>query len=429
MRILCLHDDNSSAPSLIKRLHQFAKALHNKHDIELAFVNAPLVVTQKNNTCQSKTQGDPAGNNDIICNTTATCIPTDIHDLDSAIQRTWFYNNSDSIETNKIVGLDASILYLCQIWNQSLLSNPFCGVLGIGQGAALAALLPLLTREQHSLAEDNNNSDDDVVDDHDEDKYDESDDTVKMFQGIQFCVFYNGYDLLTMKNDNSNDKEKGTAQDDNKSRINNEDCCYEEVRDIPSLHIISSPSTSGASSSQPPPSSVSQSKSIDLFNHYGGNQQSSSAQINIVQNDSLGNNNSVYNCIGKFLVDQKKIISSKKRRLKRIQKKLMLRANDGNRVQDVVVENDHEEIEALMEEAKMKLAIVEEKAHSIMASTIASNPPKALMAIITPDASSDGTLVGGWAGHKDAFRSEDFKVSGGAPCPKEFVMKQKDRQK
>ena len=34
----------------------------------------------------------------------------------------------------------------------------------------------------------------------------------------------------------------------------------------------------------------------------------------------------------------------------------------------------------------------------------------------------NGTLVGGWAGNKDHFRSEEFKNSGGAPYPKEFIL-------
>mmetsp|Transcript_658 Transcript_658/g.1047 ORF Transcript_658/g.1047 Transcript_658/m.1047 type:complete len:87 (+) Transcript_658:426-686(+) len=86
----------------------------------------------------------------------------------------------------------------------------------------------------------------------------------------------------------------------------------------------------------------------------------------------------------------------------------------------------------MIEETRKELASLEKEAQSIITSTIAANPPKSLMAIITPDENkstngSNGTIVGGWAGYKDAFRSEGFRESGGAPCPKEFVLKTDER--
>ena len=46
------------------------------------------------------------------------------------------------------------------------------------------------------------------------------------------------------------------------------------------------------------------------------------------------------------------------------------------------------------------------------------NPPKVLKAIISPDA------LGGWSGAK----LRDPTDGGGAPCPKEFIRKQRERE-
>lgn len=126
--------------------------------------------------------------------------------------------------------------------------------------------------------------------------------------------------------------------------------------------------------------------------------------------------------MGKFLVQQKKHKKVQRRKMmKIIQEKEYHNTNN----------NNNKTIEAIIEKTKLELAIVQEEAQSIMASVVAENPPKALMAVITPDPSKKnndgGILVGGWDGDKDAFRSEEFINSGGAPCPKEFTLKQKER--
>lgn len=74
--------------------------LQTRHGIELTFVNSPLVVNQRDEDTK-----DPITRSD---------------------ERIWFDENK--------VGLDASILNLRQIWSHSLHSNPFSGILGIGQG-------------------------------------------------------------------------------------------------------------------------------------------------------------------------------------------------------------------------------------------------------------------------------------------------------
>ena len=159
----------------------------------------------------------------------------------------------------------------------------------------------------------------------------------------------------------------------------------------------------------------------------------------------------VANAFGKLLMAQRKSIWSAKRALYGEQFAILFletkeeeerkhKIEDGN-----VVECDlHNEILGTctahmldkevdgarpMEATLARLAQVEREALDLIHQTVAENPPKALMAIITPDPSSarGGTLMGGWSGERDAFRSDEFKRSGGAPCPKEFTVRENNR--
>ena len=115
LRILCLHDANSSASSLKTALTKLGDRLYQKHGIDLVYINSPL--------CANTSRGD-----------------TD---------RLWYEahkrqgpaTSEDGTELNdQMVGLDASLCLLQQIWA----SMPFWGILGIGQGAAIGSLLSLL---------------------------------------------------------------------------------------------------------------------------------------------------------------------------------------------------------------------------------------------------------------------------------------------
>jgi len=72
---------------------------------------------------------------------------------------------------------------------------------------------------------------------------------------------------------------------------------------------------------------------------------------------------------------------------------------------------------SILIETQRQLAEAERNAANALASSIAQNPPKALMAVIAPNA------VGGWMGPKE----RDPTDGGGAPCPAEFVKKQEER--
>ena len=101
LRILCLHDGKSSAAELHETLKPLDRRLFRNHSVELAYVNSPLL------------GGKNSG-------------------------RVWWEQHECNNE--QFVGLDASLLHVKQI----LASMPFSGVLAVGQGAALASLLPFL---------------------------------------------------------------------------------------------------------------------------------------------------------------------------------------------------------------------------------------------------------------------------------------------
>jgi hypothetical protein len=94
-----------------------------------------------------------------------------------------------------------------------------------------------------------------------------------------------------------------------------------------------------------------------------------------------------WNAMGKFFVEQKK---------------------------NMVVTGTGEELVL-----QTQLHLVEQEASRMMAECIADNPPKALMAIIQPNAE-----VSGWSGPK---RREFGAEGGGAPCPSEFLLKREKR--
>lgn len=67
---------------------------------------------------------------------------------------------------------------------------------------------------------------------------------------------------------------------------------------------------------------------------------------------------------------------------------------------------------------QLQLQAMEEKAEKWITTALATAPPKALMAIISPRA------VGGWLGKKESTKED----GGGAPCPRQFIMKRTERE-
>ncbi|GFH51401.1 hypothetical protein CTEN210_07877 [Chaetoceros tenuissimus] len=342
IRVLCLHDESSSAVRLINELKQLGERLHHKNKIELSFVNSPHILPQTSDLDEA---------NEI-----------DKDDLD----RVWYYSGKD--DAMKKIGLDASILHLRQIWSHSLYSNPFHGVLGIGQGATVAALLPLL-RYEDLLSNDDN----------------EQNNTKLMFEGLRFGIFINGKDILS--------EGQNTTKETDEAEREFVDACQ-----ISSLHIFN---TSG-----------NESESRKLYKRYGGDSADSNAEQSFTSGSRI--DAKLMNILGKFLVKQKNSIVATTKTTFTNDKDI----EGSKHANDALVE---------LEKTKMELARIEEKALEVVSEEIRKNPPKALMAMIMPDGKRGGTLVGGYVGDRDAFRSEEFVQSGGAPCPEEFKLPTQDR--
>lgn len=339
IRVLCLHDESSSAVRLINELKQLGERLHHKNKIELSFVNSPHILADSSNIDEV---------NEI-----------DKDDLD----RVWYYSGKG--DSMKKVGLDASILHLRQIWSHSLYSNPFHGVLGIGQGATVAALLPLL-RYEDLLSDDDN----------------DQNNTKLMFEGLLFGIFINGKDMLSEGQNNEAERE------------------FVDACQISSLHVLNK--------------SGNELESRKLYTRYGGDSTESKAEQSFTNGSRI--DAKLMNILGKFLVKQKNsILATLKASVPNPNDKDLDPLKHAN---DALIE---------LEKTKMELARIEEEALEVIGEEVRRNPPKALMAMIMPDGKRGGTLVGGYVGDRDAFRSEEFVQSGGAPCPEEFMLPTQDR--
>uniref|UniRef100_A0A7S3QC40 Uncharacterized protein n=1 Tax=Chaetoceros debilis TaxID=122233 RepID=A0A7S3QC40_9STRA len=255
-----------------------------------------------------------------------------------------------------------------------------------------------------------------------------------MFDGIRFCIFLDGWDMLQPQQ-----KEQTPTHED---QDQNQDRGYADIIDLPSLHMFRRGCNDGQILFQRYGGRIDKRNSNDNntntnTNTNGENQNQSQAKSYIVDevgdtktkikpniNTKTINKMKAMNEIGKFAVAQKKIILAED---KVLVQQLALASGDDSGDGDHG-SNDYTGTLTLLEKTRMELAAAEMKAIELINKTVAANPPKALMAVIAPDTRIDrqshtGMLVGGWSGEKDAFRSDDFKKSGGAPCPKEFTKK------
>ena len=127
LRILCLHDAGSNANRLQARLRKLGDRLLDHHNIELVYINGALVVGGDNdgdatNITDAMEDGIPLHNNSNA-------------NYDDTLRCWW-----QTTDEHPYLGLDASLLLVQHVW-QSWAS--FSGILGVGQGAALAALATL----------------------------------------------------------------------------------------------------------------------------------------------------------------------------------------------------------------------------------------------------------------------------------------------
>ena len=241
MRVLCLHPETSSAYQFSQELQKLEERLWMKHGIELVFVDGPLLDVQVGTVI-----GEEGGGINAIESSSGD-------NGEERVSRRWYVEEESrrvlthqSTTTNpqtppqiQYSGLDASILHLSQIWTRggANISNnlgeciPFQGVLGVGQGANVASLLPLLNyqNEEEMVDCEKANSNTGGLTQHTK---------PSMFQGLQFVISIDGKDILSRRDI------------DNVSSEEEEDEVYVRPDGVQSLHVINTESDTCQSSEQ-----------------------------------------------------------------------------------------------------------------------------------------------------------------------------------
>jgi len=385
MRILVLHPAASSSECMRELLAPLAGALAARHGIALAYTDAPLLYQGGRENENAGQAGD--GRSRSWFEAVPFPAPRD-GDGDGDIE---------SSPRHQFVGLDASILHLSQIWMQRAHTDPFSGILALGQGAAVAALLPLLVQPggAQGVARDEGVAR-----------------GAPLFPGLDFVVLVDGYDLTdaSLSYQDGSDDEDGCALlepepcfgdhlgprslhmvggggDGNRGGFGREAMAARlAVRFGPSgrIHRLAAASIAGISL---PPRGPEGAPACPFDDNGSG----------VVGVAGRPFRKRDLNVIGRFLVEQKNTAGRVERRLNRAA---------GRSSQ--VVARDRE-----------RLALLEHVAGMALVEHVEANPPKALMAVIAPGA------VGGWSGD----RRRDFgSEGGGAPCPQKFVLREEDRR-
>lgn len=418
-----------------KEYQKLEERLWEKHGIELVFVDGPLLDVNV-----GKTVGQEGGGINAIERSSCGGSNDGNDDDDERVSRRWYVEENtrrraalptttqESQPSNtpstsiQYSGLDASLLHLSQIWSRggANISNnlgeclPFQGVMGVGQGADVAGLLPLLNYQ-------NEEDEDDYVDCEKENKNDmtrTNKNKPSMFQGLQFVIAIDGKDILH-KRDTEEDEEE----------LDND--VYVGPDGVQSLHVINTDNSSDDMKRQSSERLAKQYGPNATIHHY--KQSSTPPSTNTKSSCTNNITPSLSNIIGKFLVSQKNKLHSntKSRELLSLQ---------------------------------TQLANVEQLATLAISQEIQRNPPKALMAVIGPTAmmpnnekenatadtattaeeKEEGTkqhttsqkgggeecvkvvdkAVGAWHGARRRGFGEE---GGGAPCPEEFLLREEER--
>ena len=384
MRVLCLHPEASSALQLSKDVHKLEERLYTKHGIELVFVDAPLLDVQLGHSV-----GDDGGGINAI-------EPRAGDDgNEEFVSRRWYVREDaktalaeghETVETTKVrlAGLDASLLHLQQIWKRggkNVSKNapgdcecfPFQGVLGFGQGANVAALLPLLSA---TLTED-------------------KDDAPPLFQGLHFVALVGGTDIMDSQ-----------PADDTREeiRIDSEDL-YVGSDGLASLHILLEGADRQTCRS-----------GANLARKYGPK-----AQIHRVPQSNSTCNAALCNILGKFLVSRKNELRQDPKAMELLS--LQTRLLDVEHMATLALSNQIQQKppKALM--AVIGPAAVPEKddkrPDADKRQTDKENNEQPVAKVV------DRT-VGAWAGARRRGFGEE---GGGAPCPQTFLLKEDDRRK
>ena len=389
MRILALHPSGSSADDLQRSLRDLGDGLQAKHDIELVYVDAPLLSSPAHTRSREERR----------CGESLDEQPDENH---PSQKRCWFdaaLNGTTSCADARginFVGLDASILHLSQIWNRKVHSNPFSGIVALGQSAAIAALLPLLVRPV--LAEEMEGA---GGDDEQQTKDDEIEGVnlgVPLFPGLDFVVLVDGFDITAKR------------EDDGGSTAASDMPWFDQSLAPESLHIISQGSN------------VREGMSKKLASRYGESAQIHRRTTTHNANPSEGEDpikcfydegvvlplrKRELNVIGRFVVSQKNALTRRTA--------AHANADDSSNAEQLA---KRMQTTLAIQETRQRLGMLEEEAERALVQHVSANPPRALMAVIAPD------VVGAWSGPK--WRRPDMD-GGGAPCPAEFRQKEGER--
>ncbi|GAX10117.1 hypothetical protein FisN_3Lh308 [Fistulifera solaris] len=160
LRILCLHDSHSNAEQLKTELDTLGKRLFEKHGgIDLVYVNSPIALQLETERVwweavkqrpalspqQKQHQADlifDSDNDDEEENDENGSMESS-QDQELSLQAASEKEGTSAMSELAAPyyrGLDASLQLLRQVW----MSQPFWGILGVGQGAAVSALLTLI---------------------------------------------------------------------------------------------------------------------------------------------------------------------------------------------------------------------------------------------------------------------------------------------
>lgn len=382
--MLCLHPEASSALQLSKDLHKLEQRLYTKHGIELVFVDAPLLDVQL-----GQSVGDDGGGINAIEPRTGD------DGNEEFISRRWYVKEDarttaleEGLETVQRTtvrwsGLDASLLHLQQIWKRggaNVSKNtpgdfecfPFQGVLGFGQGANVAALLPLLSTTQT------------------EDK----DDAPPLFQGLQFVALVGGADIMDYQPADNTREE---------IRIDSEDL-YVGSDGLASLHILLGADRQTCRSGE------------NLARKYGPK-----AQVHRVPQSNSTCNATLCNILGKFLVSRKNELRQDPKAMELLS--LQTRLLDVEHMATLALSNQIQQKppKALM--AVIGPAAVSEKKDGKRHDADGRDTDKENND--QPVAKVVDRAVGAWAGARRRGFGEE---GGGAPCPQNFLLKEEERK-
>lgn len=403
MRVLCLHDECSSADDISRKLQVLATKLDQRHGIEIVYANGPLLDRKQD------------GREEEIRNSA----------LSSQQRRLWFHpertsteetaddilpTRTTSDECSSYIGLDASILHLRQMWNQSL-TNPYSGVIGFGQGATLAAAMPLIS--EHSLYSDMQTDGIRV-------RQEDHCTAESMFEGLEFVVLVHASDVLSQSSYSlpvmSSSGESHYSEAIQLSSITS------------SMHVFFENNGHGE---------LLRKRYACYSKHYPTKESPHATCHRIMKsNENSTSVNQIdlqtMNAIGKYLVSTKK-------KLQKDQVEALRILNDTPNQETRITEHDSgpteiygngnaNELISAAKKIRQQLHALETEAFKLINTSIAMNPPPCLVAAVCPTSTNANhirkennnmqPIVAGWMGDdKDAFKSKEFKESGGAPYP------------